>query len=162
MISRLIMKAKYLQRIAEIRNDLFNMSDQLSDELYSILKQSKDRTVSAAVIQALYIAQTEFAGMPILYFGRISDALADKYEDTTDLYILDIFGVEDVGVFVTGYAIGGEIQLDDKLLLEKADGRDIPVTCTEVTEHPSKSMYLKIDGVALSEVSQGDRLVKQN
>ncbi len=155
------MKEKHLQRVAEIRNDLPNMSDSLSDELYDILQKSKDRTVSAAAIQALYIAQTEFEGMPILYFGRISDALADKYDDTTDLYILDIFGVEDVGVFVTGYAIGGEIQSGDKLLLEKADGRDIPVTCIEVTEHPSKNVCLQIEGVALPEVSQGDRLVKQ-
>ena len=152
---------KHLQKITEIRNNLTQMSDSLRDELYSILKSTKNRTVSAAVIQTLYLAQTEYPGAPILFYGEVHDALLGKHKRSEPyLYVLDIFHIKDKGVIVTGYIIGGEILLGDELSLEKADGRDLHTVCIEISEHPSRVSRVQIGKLAISEVSQGDRLVK--
>lgn len=136
------------------------MSDALRDELYSILKSSKNRTVSAAVIQTLYLAQLQFAGAPILFLDGVHDALIKKFKDSKPyLYILDIFHIKEQGVIVTGYIIGGQINEKDALSLEKADGRDLETNCIEISEHPSGVAHIKLDKLALSELSQGDRLV---
>lgn len=157
----MIRTKKNLKRIAEIRNDLDSMSNALRDEIYSILKSSKDRAVSAAAIQTLYIAQIELEGAPILQYGEMHDSLLNKYKSGNPyLYILDIFHVKDKGIIVTGYVIGGEIGANDVLSLEKTDGRNLEAHCIEVSEHPSRVTQIHLSGLALSEISQGDRLVK--
>ncbi len=150
-----------LKRIAEIRNNLDSMSDALRDELYLILKSSKDRVVSAAVIQALYLAQIELENAPILFFGKMHDALIEKYKkENPYLYILDIFHVKEKGVVVTGYIIGNNIQVNDVLSLEKADGRNLETSCIDINDHPSRVVQIQLSKLAISEVSQGDRLVR--
>lgn len=150
-----------LQDISEIRANLDDMSVVVKERLFEILSSSTDRAVSAAATQALYIAQAEYPGVTILYYGSMCDALEHQQRNSEpSMYVLDIFGVRDVGTFVTGFVIGGEFFPDDKLMLQKADGRDIPIKCISIEVTPAQVSKVELADIAISEISQGDRLVK--
>lgn len=151
-----------IKEVTEIRNDIENMSDVEQKRLFEILKNSTNRTLSAAIIQTLYIAQVEFPGFPILYSGSISEALDKQCKIYKSLmYVLDIFSIKDEGTIITGYVLGVEIHSADELVLLKADGRDLHTRCLKITEHPSGVASIQIDKLKMSEVSQGDCLVKR-
>ena len=76
------------------------------------------------------------------------------------MYILDIFGIEDEGTFVTGYLCNGGFEEFDSLTLQKADGRNLPTMCKAILDHPSLVYRVLVDGLYTGEISQGDCLLK--
>lgn len=145
-------------KVKEIRNNLDDFSDDYRDELYTILANATNRTLIASIIQTLRIAQDEFPGFPIVYHELIKNNTV-SHNTKPFLYILDIFGVDDVGTYVTGYIINGSFGVGDLLLLKKADGRDIPTSCKEISEHPSLISRVLLDELSMGEVAQGDCLI---
>lgn len=151
--------SKEIIKVEKIRNDIENFSNQYRDTLYEVLAKSQDRTLSASIIQTLRSAQEEFPGFQIVQYDLLIDAVKNHYQSPF-LYILDIFGIEDEGTFVTGYLCNGEFQELDSLILQKADGRDLPTMCKAILDHPSLVYRVLVDGLHTGEISQGDCLLK--
>ena len=151
--------SKEILKVRKIRNDIENFSDQYRDTLYEILANSEDRTLSASIIQTLRAAQEEFPGFQILQYELLIDAVKNHHQSPC-LYILDVFGIEGEGTFVTGYLCNGEFEELDSLILQKADGRDLPTTCKAILDHPSLVYRVLVDGLYTGEIAQGDCLLK--
>jgi len=150
-----------LDEVAALRANLRGMSNETTERLFKLLGKSDDRTLTAAIVQTLHAAQSDFPGFPILYHGRISDALQNHHPSAVALMcVLDVFGVENEGTFVAGYIVRGEINPGDELILFKADGRDIETHCLEKTTHPSLVTTLRVEDLRMGEISQGDFLVR--
>jgi selenocysteine-specific translation elongation factor len=150
-----------LNEVAKIRSDLENMSSHSTERLFELLSNSKNRVLTSAIFQTLHIAQKEFPGFPVLYFGSVCDAVKHHHPHAKALmYVLDIFGVEDKGTWATGYISRGEINPGDELVLLKADGRELTTRCLEMNKHPSQSAMLQLENLSMGEVCQGDCLVK--
>ena len=150
---------KEIIAVERIHNDVENFSNQYRDTLYGILSDSKNRTLSASVIQTLLFAQDEFPGFSIIQYELMQNAVKDHYLNPF-LYVLDVFGIEDEGTFVTGYLCNGKFQNSDSLSLKKADGRDLPTTCKAILDHPSLVYRVLVDGLRMGQISQGDCLIK--
>lgn len=151
--------SKEILKVRKIRNDIENFSDQYRDTLYEILANSRDRTLSASIIQTLRAAQEEFPGFQILQYELLIDAVKNHHQSPF-LYILDVFGIEDEGTFVTGYLCNGEFEELDSFILQKADGRDLLTTCKAILDHPSLVYRVLVDGLYTGEIAQGDCLLK--
>ena len=151
--------SKEILKVRKIRNDIENFSDQYRDTLYEILANSEDRTLSASIIQTLRAAQEEFPGFQILQYELLIDAVKNHYQSPF-LYILDVFGIEGEGTFVTGYLCNGEFEELNSFILQKADGRDLPTTCKAILDHPSLIYRVLVDGLYTGEIAQGDCLLK--
>ncbi|EKN4607176.1 hypothetical protein ACFJ92_004523 [Vibrio parahaemolyticus] len=152
---------KLLQEVSDIRGGLDHLTPLMTDRLYEILSRAPNRVVASAVIQTLYLAQERHSDFQILYYGGMLDAFTRAYGyGSPFMYILDIFNIKDVGVVVTGYLIAGQIEIEDKLCLLKADGRNIELVCTGVEETLSRVYQIFISPIAMTEISQGDCLVK--
>ena len=150
-----------LNEVAAVRANLKGMSNQTTERLFELLSTSNNRTLTAAIIQTLHAAQYDFPGFQILYHGRICDALKCHYPSAVALIcVLDVFGIENKGTFVSGYVVRGEIRPGDDLLLLKADGRDIDTRCLDATTYPSLVTTLRIEDLRMGEISQGDCLVR--
>lgn len=151
--------SKEILKVKKIRNDIEDFSDQYRDTLYEILANSQDRTLSASIIQTLRAAQEDFPGFQILQYELLIDAVKNHHQSPF-LYILDVFGIENEGTFVTGYLCNGAFEELDSLILQKADGRDLPTTCKAILDHPSLVYRVLVDGLYTGEISQGDCLLK--
>ena len=151
--------SKEIVKVEKIRNDIENFSNQYRDTLYEIFAKSQDRTLSASIIQTLRAAQEEFPGLPIIQYDLIRDAVKNHHQSPF-LYILDIFGIEGEGTFVTGYLCNGGFEELDSLTLQKADGRNLPTMCKAILDHPSLVYRVLVDGLHTGEISQGDCLLK--
>ena len=151
--------SKEILKVRKIRNDIENFSDQYRETLYEILANSEDRTLSASIIQTLRAAQEEFPGFQILQYELLIDAVKNHHQSPC-LYILDVFGIEGEGTFVTGYLCNGEFEELNSFILQKADGRDLPTTCKAILDHPSLVYRVLVDGLYTGEIAQGDCLLK--
>jgi hypothetical protein len=156
-----------LQELADIQrirySDEFSPSD--TEFLYECLSKASGRTVKAAAIQTLRFFQDRFEGAQILVPQRFVNINLDAAEDVAFyLYVLDVFGVRDKGTCLVGYVSDGSISKGQRLILQKADGRDIRTQCVEVSSPTSPHIgqgslvHVYISSITMGEVSQGDVL----
>lgn len=156
-----------LQDLAEIKR--IRYSDEFSPRdmefLYECLSKTSVRTVKAAAIQTLRFFQDRFEGAQILVSHRFVNINIDAPTEVAFyLYVLDVFGVRDKGTCLVGYVSDGSINKGQRLILQKADGRDIRTQCAEVSSPTSSHtvrgslVHVFISGITMGEVSQGDVL----
>ena len=150
-----------LQEVAALRANISGMSQESTERLFGLLARSNNRTLTAAIVQTLHAVQHDYPGLPILYHTRICDSLQNYQPSAVALMcVLDVFGVENKGTFVSGYIVRGDIGPSDELVLLKADGRDMMSRCLDTTTHPSLVTTLLLEDLRMGEVSQGDCIVR--
>jgi translation elongation factor EF-Tu-like GTPase len=153
-----------LQAIKNIRHST-DISPKNTEFLYDCLTRKSGRTVKAAAIQTLRYLQDKYEGAQILIWHRFVDIDVDLPPETAfSMFILDILGVKGKGTAVSGYISDGTIKQGKRLVLEKADGRDIETVCDEVISPYTSQIergslvHVFIKDVTMGEVSQGDVL----
>jgi hypothetical protein len=130
------------------------------------LLPSSDRRLRAAAAQAMHKIQLANPSKRSLY---LSYFLFGDPGVTFLLIVLDIFGVEGKGTIASGVIGTGSVATGDRLLLRKADGRDLRTTVDGVERlrttgkapAPGESIGVFLRGLSMGEVGQGDSLVKE-
>jgi translation elongation factor EF-Tu-like GTPase len=155
--------AEALAEIARIRHAP-DPGPSDTERLYHHLRERRSRAVRAAAVQALRALQERFEGVFIIdgprFVGIDGPAYAD---DKFFLYVLDVFGVEGKGASAVGYVSSGAVEIGQPLILEKADGRDLPTRCTEIRQlRPPEGvggcLGVFLADLTMGEISQGDAL----
>ncbi len=135
------------------------------DRLYQFLRDARGRAVRGAAIQALRALQDASKDAPILTGAKLRglDPAAEK-SGAFRLYVLDVFGIAGKGTIATGIISSGTVAVGQRLILEKADGRDLSTRCVAVDRldnrpiAPGVSVGVMLEGLAMGEVGQGDLL----
>lgn len=150
-------------------NQLSNMKiDEIADkqiiEVYEILSKSQERAVQASAIQLLSHWQNELAGAPIITPTRATEFKTEQ-NHRFQLFALDTFTVKDRGTFVSGMVFQGSIKVGDKLILQKADGRDLVTRCLslETINLPEVQagafIVMQLENLTEQDIQQGDALI---
>jgi|GEM_PF-6773437 len=148
-----------LEEVQRLRAHIDNVSISQVDQLYQILSDTTDRTVAAACIQTIFIAQGKVPNSTFLNYEKMDGYLRYKFSNT-HAYVLDVFKTEEVGVYVLGFVINDTLQVGDPLILKKADGRDIVTRCLSLKTNLNGSSVIEVADLFMSEIAQGDLLEK--
>ena len=130
------------------------------------LLSSPDRRLRAAAAQAMHKIQETHPRERLL---RPSYFLFSDHGVTFLMIVLDVFDIRGKGTVATGVVGTGTVAVGDRLILRKADGRNLETVC-EGVERPrpvgdvpssGEDLGVFLRGLSMDDVDQGDSLVKE-
>ena len=122
----------------KIEEKLLNKMDnnEKSKYLINLIFEHKNRLLSSKAIKILYSLQSKNKTLPILTSEKLIDPKHPRY---FSLYILDIYTIKPKGTLVTGIVSSGTLKIGDKIIIKKANGKNLNTECTDIEFFKSKN-----------------------